>query len=417
LRGVGIHGHGTKVRVETRRKDGSIRRRVRVAVTMADGRRVWRTLPNDREADRELARLTLARELDLDPTRQTLADYLRSWIGSQRDAKRRRIRERTLIGYERIVERVILPELGRIPLSRLSRRKVQAWIDGLDGSAQTVRNAHAVLRKALAGAAGDLIPLNPALGVELPERREFRGNPLTADEARRLLEATQDTRLGVLWRLAIVTGLREGELLGLPRDAMEMEERDGEARTRLKRAVPADRLDGAGEASAGMAQPRVAGRDGSARSHGTALIVKHQLQRINGEWVLGPTKAGRSVERIELDQKTVEMVRAHLARMAEERDPSWRYFGLMFLTESGQPYHNKALLRAFGEACDAAGIARRRFHDLRGTSATILRDLGVAEDTRRARLGHSTTEMARHYAKASVRQDREAVELLAEAIS
>lgn len=413
MKGVGEHGRGTKITVETRRKDGSVRRRVRVAVTMADGRRVWRTLPNDREAERELARLILARELDLDPTRQTLGDFLRSWIGSQRDAKRRRIRDRTLIGYERIIERAILPELGRIPLSRLSRRKVQAWVDGLSGSAQTVRNAHAVLRKALASAAGDLIPLNPALGVELPERREFRGNPLTADEARRLLEATEGTRLGVLWRLAIVTGLREGELLGLPRDAMEMEERD-EAVTGRPRTT---RASGAEDLS--VLPPRHdAGRTpgASGRHPGASLTVRHQLQRINGQWVLGPTKAGRSIERIELDAKTVEMVRAHLARMAEERDPSWRYFGLMFLTEQGQPYHNKALLRAFGEACDAAGIERRRFHDLRGTSATILRDLGVAEDTRMSRLGHSTTDMARHYGQASRTQDRLAVEKLAEAI-
>jgi hypothetical protein len=101
---MGQHGLGTRIPIETRRKDGTIRRRIRVAVTMADGRRVWRTVKTDREADRVQDKLVEARELELDPSRQTrltLAAYLRSWIGGQRDAKRRRIRERTLIGTTR----------------------------------------------------------------------------------------------------------------------------------------------------------------------------------------------------------------------------------------------------------------------------------------------------------------------------
>lgn len=60
---------------------------------------------------------------------------------------------------------------------------------------------------------------------------------------------------------------------------------------------------------------------------------------------------------------------------------------------------------------------RRRFHDLRGTSATLMRAAGVAEDDRMARLGHSTTTMARHYAAASEAQDRAAARRLGRALS
>jgi integrase len=69
------------------------------------------------------------------------------------------------------------------------------------------------------------------------------------------------------------------------------------------------------------------------------------------------------------------------------------------------------------QACDAAGIPRRRFHDLRGTTATLMRDLGVAEDTRMARLGHNTTSMQRRYAKGAESQDRAASQLLMERIA
>jgi integrase len=102
--------------------------------------------------------------------------------------------------------------------------------------------------------------------------------------------------------------------------------------------------------------------------------------------------------------------------MVEERAPGWRYFGHIFVTEQGEPPHNADVLRAFHAACDAAGIARRRFHDLRGSTATIMRDLGVPEDARMARLGHETTDMARHYGRASESRDRDAVESLAEAL-
>lgn len=383
---MGEHGRGTRVAIETTRKDGTIRRRIRVAVTMADGRRVWRTVKTEREADRIQDKLVEARELDLDPSRQTrltLAAYLRSWIGAQRDAKRRRIRDRTLIGYERLIEQRIIPGLGTVPLGRLSKRRIQTWVDGQDGSAQTIRNAHAVLRRALAGIVGEVIAANPAVGVELPDRSDFAGAPLSSDEASQLLEVAEAApdRLATLWRLAIVTGLREGELLGLPRDALT----------------------------------------------GSTLTVAGQLQRLPGKrepgrkrtpgrWVLGPTKAGRALATIELDEGTAAAIRAHLARMVEERTPDWRYFGLMFPTPSGEPYHAADILREFHAICDAAGITRRRIHDLRHTSATILTDIGVPEETRMARMGHSTKRMARHYGAASKTQDRSAVDRLAEAI-
>lgn len=369
---MGEHGAGTRVWVETKRKDGSVRRRLRVAVTMANGKRVWRTVRNDREADREQRKLVEARELELDPTRQTIAAYLRGWIDARRDAKRKRLAPRTLDSYVQLIEQRIIPGLDaeRVLLARLTKQRIQRWVDTEDGSPGTVRNAHAVLRKALQGAVGETLPANPAIGVELPDRAAFAIAPMTIDEARALLEATRDDRLAALWRLALVTGLREGELLGLPRDALE----------------------------------------------GDTLRVEGQLQRMRGGWRLGPTKAARTLERIALDPGTVALVRDHLRRMADERKPSWRYHGLMFVTEQGEPFHAKLVRTEFHRACDKAGIARRRFHDLRHSNNRISKDLGIAREIRMARHGHSTEEMDRRYGGPSEVQDRAAADLLAEAI-
>jgi hypothetical protein len=75
-----------------------------VAVTMTDGRRVWRTAHSLREAERIRSSLVEARELDLDPTRQTLAAYLRGWI----DGMGKRVRPRTQAHYRTIAETHII---------------------------------------------------------------------------------------------------------------------------------------------------------------------------------------------------------------------------------------------------------------------------------------------------------------------
>jgi len=378
---MGVHGEGGI----SPTRDG----RLAVRVTMASGQRLTRMVSarlvaNDPKAARRLAEqwrreLVEARDLELDPTRQTLAAYLRSWIRNRRDAKQKRLRPRTAAGYSMIVEQHIVPVLGDLPLARVNRRRIQAWVDGMTGSPQSIENRFAVLRKALNGAVGDLIARNPADGVELPDVDEFEGDPLTVDEARSLLEATRGDALHALWRLALVTGLRQGELLGLGWDDFD----------------------------------------------GRQLTVSAQLQRLDGQWVRSPTKAARSLHRIALDPATIAVLEKHRLRQAAEREPEWEYWGLIFVNPApsrkgrppGQPYFGADVLRAFKAACRRAAIRERRFHDLRASTATLMRELGVTEDTRQARLGHSTKAMARHYAKASEEQDRLAVELLAEALA
>lgn len=371
--------------------------RWRVAVTMADGRRVWRNARSPREAERIRRQLVEMRELDLDPTRQTLADWLRSWTAGLADARNQRVRPRTLDHYRLVVERHIIPGLGSLKLSAVTARRVQEWVDADTGSPMTVRHHHAVLRRSLNVAVRQrLLAYNPANAVELPEANSDVGMPLTAAEARALLSAAEGDPsadppvppdpLRALWRLAIVSGLRQGELLGLAWDDLE----DG----RLTVRYQMQRLISDSERAAA----RAAGR------------------KPVGSWVRTAPKAARSVTRVSLDAGTVAALEAHRVRQAAARTDSWRYFGHMFLTPSGDPIHGAELLSAFKAACRRAGIPERRFHDLRGSSATLMREAGVAEDTRMARLGHSTVEMSRHYAKASEAQDQDAADRIGRAI-
>lgn len=354
---VGEHGQGGI----TRRADG----RLQVSITMPNGRRIARYVGKDRDGRRQrraaealLRELVDARERELYPSGQTLAAYLRSWIAGLRDA-----RPRTIEHYRYVVESFVIPALGSHRLDRLSPRHVQAFIDEYPGSARSVHHGRAVLRAALnAAVRRQIIRDNPAAAVEMPKVEAFRGSPLTQDEARRLVAVPG--RLSALWRVAIDAGLRESELLGLAWDDLDLDA-------------------------------------------GT-LTLRHQLYRSKGGWHFTEPKTPR--EPIRLAPSTVAALRDHQRRMAEERTPEWAYYGLVFVTPKGHPIGRSEALRLFHVACDAAGIERRRFHDLRGTSATVLEEQGISEAARMRRLGHTTTRMARHYAQGRV--DHEAAEAI-----
>lgn len=361
----------------TRRPDG----RLQVAVVVG-GKRLYAMIPKGdpreqrRAAEAKRNALRALREADVNPSGQTLEVYLRSWIEGLREqaanpGRRKALAPRTIEHYAMIAERHIIPALGRVRLDRLNERQIQAWLDRDRGSTQTVHHHRAVLRRALNVARRRrIIPTNPAIDVELEPVTGEHGNPLTFAEASRLLEVTRGDRLHALWHLAIVTGLRQGELLGLGWDDLA----------------------------------------------GDQLTVQGQLQRRGGSWVRGATKAARSLQSLSLHPTSLAVLEEHRRSFASERTPDWPYFGLMFVTPKGEPWHGAEILRAFHAGLERAGIAKRRFHDLRVTNATLMRERGVPEDVRMARLGHSTTDMARHYAKARPGLDREAANAFADGL-
>jgi integrase len=246
----------------TKRSDG----RLQVTVNVGGKRRfamvparLVRTDPKAarRKAEELRRELVDKREAGIEPSSQTLAVFLRSWIDGLRDARRQRVRPRTLDHYALIVERHIIPGLGKHRLDRLSERHVQAWLDGDAGSPRTVHHHRAVLRRALNVAVRQrLVDRNVAVSVELPDVERFRGSPLTLDEARRLLSVTAGDRLSPLWWVAIDTGLRIGELLALGWNHVDLEA-------------------------------------------GT-LRVEGQLQRRDGRWERTPPKAARSLDVVSL---------------------------------------------------------------------------------------------------------------------
>jgi len=154
-----------------------------------------------------------------------VADYLRRWL---EDSVRGTVRGTTFERYEQNCRKHIVPTLGRVKVKDLT----PAHLRGLYKeklrtlSPRSVRYVHVTLHKALKQAVQDgLLPRNVTEAVKPPQSNKEEMNPLTPDQAKTLLEAAhaESDRLEALYVLAVTTGLRQGELLGLKWDDVDLE--------------------------------------------------------------------------------------------------------------------------------------------------------------------------------------------------
>ena len=188
-------------------------------------RRSWHPAGTDRaEAERLAAKLAAKENSRVDAVRSlTFGAYLTSqWL----PAKKLHLATSTYRGYERTVQRHVLPTLGRIGLRRLRYEHIEALYDtllhpvvGRGLAPKTVYSVHLIIRGALADAARrGLITRNVALVARAPRQRALQrteGISLTDDELRQLLRTAAGHRFFPIYWLTAMTGMRRNEVLGL----------------------------------------------------------------------------------------------------------------------------------------------------------------------------------------------------------
>jgi integrase len=283
--------------------------------------------------------------------RETVADYLARWLTV---SAAQRVRPRTLAGYRQIADNHLIPAIGRVPVAKLTPGHVQAMLNARAAAGskpQTVRNIHAVLRRALTQATRwGVVPRNVATLVDLPrvDRHEVRG--LSPADARAVMLAVAEDRIEPLVLLTLSTGLRQGEALGL-----QWQDVDLEAGT---------------------------------------IRVRHSLQRMAGRGAeLVEPKTKRSRRTLALPPVTANALREHRKRQLAERlwaGSRWRENGYVFTTSIGTPLMGSEVTRRFQRLVAAAGLPRMRFHDLRHGAASLLLAQGVHPRVVMEMLGHST---------------------------
>jgi integrase len=243
--------------------------------------------------------------LMFDASTITLSEYLGPWLNDSVDT----VRQRTFERYESIVRIHLVPSLGRIKLKALTPAHVRRlYRQKLDSrlAPRTVQYIHTTLHKALKQAVNDgLIPRNVTEAVKAPRPTKKEVQTLSPSDARTFLETIQGDRLEALYVLALTSGMREGELLGLKWDDVNL---------------PA----------------------------GT-LSVRRTLSMTKSGCIFEPPK-NRKGRNIKLTAPAVEALKRHRAAQNEERlrlGNVWEDQGLVFPNQSGKPMHPWVLMTAF----------------------------------------------------------------------
>jgi integrase len=316
-----------------------------------EGRRLTKYASTQREC-REWVKETLAKidhGLTFTGTQITLERFVETWLSN----KKLSTRPGTVHSYQRIAERDFLPSLGKMLLKDILPghiKQLYANMQAEGKGARTIQLAHVVLHSIFRQAVREgILGRNPMEAVQRPRVETAEFQILNEEQARQFMIFASESPHETLFHLALTSGMRKGELLGL-------------------KWTDVDWTKG-------------------------VLNVQRQLQTIpNQGYALVAPKSKAGYRQIKLGLGTLRQLEAHqkrqeLARIAAgER---WQEHGLIFTTSIGTYCDQTRVSRELKRVLKAAGLPDIRFHDLRHTSISFQLEMGTSLNTVQRRAGHS----------------------------
>lgn len=324
-------------------------------------RQKWVTVKGTKkEANQRLTELL--RQFDtgtyLDPKKMTVGGYLESWL---KDYAQPNVSAKTYTRYAEICQKHLAPALGRIELQKLQPLHIQeyyneALISGrLNGSGglspQTVKHHHRILSEALKKAVRwQLITRNPCEAVDPPKPKKREMRALGEAESAALLNEAKDSRLYLPILVALTTGLRRGELIGLKWQDIDLE----------------------------------AGK----------LSVNRTIEQTRATGVVEKTpKTAKSRRSLALAEITIEALKQLRKQQAEQKlrlGQLYQDSGFLFTNDDGTLWKPDAFTQAFQRLIRNSSLGHIRFHDLRHSHASQLLKQGINPKVVSERLGHSS---------------------------
>ncbi|SDN38795.1 site-specific integrase [Geodermatophilus sp. DSM 45219] len=341
MAGRAVNGEGSVYR----RKDGRYEAAIHLHTASGSRKRVRVYGKTRAEARAQLITLAAQGDQGMPVPDRTwrLGDYLDHWLAT---VVRPNCRPRTYESYEAIIRLHLKPALGRQPLGRLGVAVLQTFFNDQAADGQSTRllaATRSVLRASLTQAQREeLIVRNPARLVKLPSWRPKEVRPWTPEEAGQFLRAATDDPLYPAFVLLLLYGLRRGEVVGLRWQDVDA-------------------------------------------AHAT-LHVRQQIQRLDGQLQQVPVKTEAGKRDLPLLPLAERVIGQQAAGLTAAPAPD----ALVFTTRFGQPIEPHNLARSFQRIREAAGLPRIRLHDLRHTTATLLKRLGVPVRDAQLVLGHAS---------------------------
>jgi integrase len=342
------------------RKDGRWEGRVTVGRDPGTGKQVQRSVygATQQEVRKKLVQLTAALDSGTykEPCKMTVGQWLDIWEKDYLTG----VKPSTAFLYSEQIRLYIKPAFGSVKLEALNAHTIQSLYNSLGAerngkpglSPKSIKNIHGVIHKALQQAVKiGYLRSNPADACELPriERKEIM--PLDEEQIAAFLAAIQGHRHELLYQVALFTGMREGELLGLMWDCVDFE-------------------------------------------RGT-ITIKRQLrreQKKGGQYYLTTPKNGKS-RTLTPAPWVMKSLRVQRIKQTEQRlkvGPMWEDSGMVFTNETGGYLSYRTVYDCFKRVVKKLGIPDTRFHDLRHTFAVASLRAGDDIKTLQSNLGHHT---------------------------
>jgi integrase len=271
------------------------------------------------------------------------------------------LKSTTRSNYRNVSYRYIIPSIGHIKLPALTSVRLNAFYtellshgrqsDGSGLSPTTVRQIHVSIHRMLRDAVkwGEL-QRNVAAHAIAPRAAKPKMMPWSPAQTREFIEKTSNDRLGPIWRLLALTGLRRGEVMGLQWEDVDLDQ----------------------------------GR----------LTVARTRSMAAGRIAVSTPKTASSLRTIGLDNETVAALRTYKARQSREHlaaGEAWvNIDNYVIADEIGRPIHPTAISKYFQDARKATGMPKIRLHDLRHGYATAALEAGAPMKVVSDRLGHSS---------------------------
>ncbi|MCX5119887.1 site-specific integrase [Micromonospora sp. NBC_00362] len=361
------HWHG-RVTVGTKDDGSPDRRHVRGKTEAIVTRKV-----RDLERDRDKGTVRKAGQP------WTVKTWLTHWV---ENIAAPAVRENTIAGYRVAVYRHLIPGLGAHRLEKLQPEHVEKLtrkMQAAGSAAATAHQAHRTLRTALNEAVRrQHIVRNAASLAKAPRLEDEEVEPYSVEDVQRLLLAASERRNSARWAIALALGLRQGEVLGLKWDDVDLN--GGTLTVRRARQRP--------KWKHGCAKP-------CGRKFGGHCPDRQPLRTETAD-----TKSRAGRRSIGIPDPLVDLLRLHREEQDAEREKAaqlWTDTRYLFTTPTGGPVNPRTDYTEWKRLLIRAGLRDGRLHDARHTAATVLLILGVAERAVMGIMGWSDSGMARRY--------------------
>ena len=319
----------------------------------------WVYADTKKEVEEEQTRLLRERDTgtSIDPSRQTVGEFLTHWLETIIKTKRR---QTTYERYDVTIRNQLIPHIGSVRLQQLTPlhlSKMYSVLITSGLSASSITMAHNVLHGALKQALRwQLVLRNVATGsgpaVEAPDPAVNIAELWTHDETRHFLDILAGERLRAFFVVEINTGMRRGEMFGLRWSSVDLRRGD--------------------------------------------VLVREQRVKVKGGMAVQRPKTAQGRRSIVLSPDTLAILCEYRELQASEHErfgDRWEGEDFVFTSPQGKPLYPNYIDGLWRRLERRAGTSHMPFHNLRHLNATLLLDAGIHPKVVQERLGHSSITM------------------------